>query len=178
MRCDLCCGTGPNVALTVFDAVRMARFLGLGWREFLARYVRVIVADVLPFLSLRGDGAGRCLLLHTKVTGETVCVAYPARPMRCRLYPVLVERLGGGEAVVDAACPGLGRGPPLRVPARLYEQYVWERREHYRRLHRLVVEGGLHPLRALEEALEAAWREAEEGAVWADLDYLESLGSV
>ncbi len=178
IRCDFCCGTGPNIALTVFDVVRMARFLRMHWREFVKRYVKVIVADVVPFLSLRGDERGRCLFLYYKPSGETVCTIYPARPMRCRLYPVLVEELRADVVYVDTACPGVGQGSPLKVPHRLVEQYVWERREHYRRLFRLVVEEGLHPLEALERVLEEAWREAEEGARWADLDYIEGLGSV
>ena len=178
VRCDLCCGTGPNIALTVFDVVRMARFLRIGWRRFLKAYVKVIVADLIPFLSLRGDERGRCLFLYYKPSGETVCTIYPARPMRCRLYPLLVESLDGETVYLDTACPGVGQGGELRVPRRLLDQYIWERREHYRRLFRLVVEEGLHPLEALERVLEEAWREAEAGAKWADLDYLASLGAV
>ncbi len=178
IRCDMCCGTGPNIALTVFDVVRMARFLRIGWREFVKAYVKVIVADVIPFMSLKGDERGRCLFLYYKPSGETVCTIYPARPMRCRLYPILVEQLDTSVVYLDTVCPGVGQGKELRVPRRLVEQYVWERREHYRRLTRLILDEGLHPLEALEAVLEEAWREAEKGAKWADLDYLESLGRV
>jgi Fe-S-cluster containining protein len=162
----------------VFDIVRIARFLKVGWKSVLLGYVKIIVADVIPFLSLAGDDRGRCRFLYYRVDGTTVCTIYPARPMRCRLYPILVEQLGGGEVYVDGKCPGLNRGKPLRLPKNLYTQYIWERREHYTRLFRLVVEQGMHPLRALERVLDSAWREAESGAKWADLDYLNSLGSV
>ncbi|KSW11794.1 Fe-S oxidoreductase [Pyrodictium occultum] len=176
-RCGRCCSGGPNVSLTVFDAVRMARFLRISWRGFLRGYVKVIIADIMPHMLLRGDERGRCLFLAERHDGVKLCVIYPARPMRCRLYPLLVEGLRP-SLYLDPRSPGVGSGPERRPPSRLIEQYVWERREHYRRLHRLVVEEGMEPLEALYRALDEAWEEAERGARWADLDYLASLGSV
>ncbi len=174
IRCDKCCGTGPNIALTVFDVVRMARFLRIHWRAFLKNYVNVVVADIAPFMALRGDSAGKCLFLAYKPSGETLCTIYPARPMRCRLYPVVVESLNPSHLYLDPECPGLGEGGVVAVPPRLLDQYLWERREHYARLYRLLSQG-LEPLEALEKLLEEAWREAENGAEWASLDWLESL---
>lgn len=174
IRCDKCCGTGPNIALTVFDVIRMARFLRIHWREFLKNYVNVIIADLFPVMALRGDEKGHCLFLAYKPSGETLCTIYPARPMRCRLYPVIVESLSPSHVYLDPECPGIGEGGEVRVPRRLLAQYLWERREHYARIHRLLG-SGLEPLEALEKALEDAWREAEEGAKWADLDWLEGL---
>ncbi len=177
-RCGRCCSGGPNVSLTVFDVVRMARFLLISWKGFLRGYVKVIIADIVPHMLLRGDERGRCLFLAEKASGEKLCVIYPARPMRCRLYPVLVEDLSGKRVYLDPRSPGVGRGVLRPLPRRLIEHYIWERREHYRRLYRVIVEEGARPIEGLYRVLEEAWREAEEGAEWADLDYLASLGSV
>ncbi len=177
-RCGRCCSGGPNVSLTVFDVVRMARFLSISWKGFLRAYVKVIIADLIPHMVLRGDDKGRCLFLAEKASGEKLCVIYPARPMRCRLYPVLVEDLSGERVFLDPRSPGVGRGSPRPLPRRLIEHYIWERREHYRRLYRVIVEEGFLPIRGLYRVLEEAWEEAEKGAPWADLDYLAGLGSV
>jgi len=177
-RCGRCCSGGPNVALTVYDVVRMARFLRMSWRGFLKSYVKVIIADLWPHMLLRGDERGRCLFLATRHDGTTLCVIYPARPMRCHLYPILVESLAPTRLYLDPRSPGVGRGPPKPVPRRLVQAYIEERRRHYRLLHRLIVEEGLEPLQALYQALDQAWREAEEQKPpWADLDRLASLGA-
>ncbi len=178
IRCDFCCGTGPNIALTVFDVIRIARFLRISWREALQRYTKVIIADLFPFIALRDKGDGDCVFLERKPNGETLCVIYPARPMRCRLYPIIVEALSEEGLYLDLECPGVGQGGEVEAPRRLVAQYIWERREHYRRLYKYIVEEGMEPMRALEKVFEETWREAEEGAKWADLDYLESLGQV
>jgi len=177
-RCGRCCSGGPNVALTVYDVVRMARFLRMDWRSFLKGYVKVIIADLFPHMLLRGDERGRCLFLATRHDGTTLCVIYPARPMRCRLYPMLVESLRPARVYLDPRSPGVGQGPPKPYPARLVEHYIKERMNHYKLLARLLIEEGLEPLQALYRALEEAWREAEHGAEWADLDQIEKLGSV
>ncbi len=177
IRCDFCCGTGPNVSLTIFDIVRIARFLRIHYRDVLRSYVKVIVADLVPFFSLRDKGNGECVFMERKPSGETLCVIYPARPMKCRLYPVIVESLRPRRVYLDNMCPGVGRGRETRVPRRLLEQYLEERRRHYEIVLRLVMEG-FEPEEVVETALEEAWREAERGARWADLDYIESLGSV
>ncbi|AEM39433.1 protein of unknown function UPF0153 [Pyrolobus fumarii 1A] len=178
VRCDFCCGTGPNVSLTAFDIVRIAKFLGIGWRDVLKSYVKVIIADIVPFFSLRDKGNGECVFMERKPSGETLCVIYPARPMRCRLYPVIIESLKPERFYLDLMCPGVDKGSETRVSMRLIEEYVRERREHYRRLFRLVYEEGLEPQDAVERLLEEVWKEAEGGAEWADLDKLEMLGSV
>lgn len=177
-RCGGCCSGGPNVSLTVFDVARMARFLRISWRDFLRGYVKVIIADIIPHMLLRGDEGGRCLFLAERHDGVKLCVVYPARPMRCRLYPLLVEGLMPRRLYLDPKSPGVNQGPERRTPSRLVEQYIWERREHYRRINRLVVEEGHEPLKALYHALEEAWLEAEHGAEWADLDRLSGLGTV
>jgi Fe-S-cluster containining protein len=156
----------------------MARFLRMEWRIFLKNYVKVIIADLVPHMLLRGDSRGRCLFLAARHDGTTLCVIYPARPMRCRLYPMLVESLRPRRLYLDPRSPGVGQGPEKPFPEKLVEHYIAERRRHYQLLYKLIVDEGLEPLEALYRALEEAWREAENGAEWANLDYIESLGTV
>ncbi len=177
-RCGRCCSGGPNVALTVYDVARMARFLRMEWKSFLRGYVKVIIADLWPHMLIRGDERGHCPFLAWRHDGTSLCVIYPARPMRCRIYPVLVESLKPTRFYIDPRSPGVGQGPEKPLPTRLIEAYIEERRRHYTLLHRLIVEEGLEPLQALYRALEEAWQEAERGAEWADLDRLAKLGSI
>lgn len=176
VRCDMCCGTGPNVSLTGYDVVRMAKFLQMSWKSFLRAYVNVIVADIFVFMSIRGEH-GKCPFLHYKPSGETLCVVYPARPLRCRLYPLVVESVKPSHVYLDSFCPGVGKGGEKRPPERLVKHYVWELKTYYSRLTKLVLEEGLEPLQALENLLEALWSESEEKPDWANLDYIESLGA-
>jgi len=103
VRCDMCCGTGPNVSLTGYDVVRMAKLLRMDWKSFLKAYVNVIVADIFVFMSIKGEH-GKCPFLHYKPSGETLCIVYPARPLRCRLYP-LVYSVDSKRVIVDPECP-------------------------------------------------------------------------
>ncbi len=176
IRCDVCCGTGPNIALTVFDVVRMARFLRMHWKKFLKIYTKIIIADIYPFISLKDDGKGRCIFLAYRENGETICIIYPARPMRCRIYPVIVEGLKGKKGTyVDKACPGLGKGPETIINVNAIESYRRERKEHYQLLTKLLLEDGLEPLEALEKALEKLWAEYDNRPIWSDLDNLDEI---
>lgn len=174
-RCGRCCSGGPNVALTVFDIARISLFLRLDPEVFLRNYTRVIVADIVPYAVLKGDEKGRCPFLAYRHDGSTLCVIYPVRPMRCRLYPILVESLRP-HVYLDPESPGVGRGRLKRLPVRLIEQYVRERRRHYRILYRLIVEEGYPAIEALRKAVEMAVEEARRGAEWASPSYLDSLG--
>lgn len=177
-RCGKCCSSGPNVALTIFDVVRMARFLRVHWREFITNYVKVVIADIVPYMLLKGDEKGRCIFLSWSHDGKSVCTLYPARPMRCRTYPILVESLKPRRLYIDPESPGVGQGRERIIPQNLIEQYVRERARHYRILYSYIVEEGYEPLQALYKSLDDAWHEAELGAEWANLDYIESLGAV
>lgn len=176
VRCDMCCGTGPNVSLTGYDVVRIARFLRMGWKSFLKAYVNVIVADIFVFMSIKGEH-GKCPFLHYKPSGETLCTIYPARPLRCRLYPLTIESVKPDHVYLDSFCPGAGKGGDRKPPEKLVKQYAWELKSHYARLAKLVLEEGLEPIQALEKHIEALWSEAEKNPNWANLDYIESLGA-
>ncbi len=173
-RCGKCCSTGPNVALTVHDVIRLSLFLRIDPWSFIENYTNVIIGDIIPFIVLKSTN-GVCPLLERKVNGEPVCVVYPARPLRCRLYPLIIE---GGGVYADKECPGLGSGNEKRVPQQLILQYNLERYETYRRLLDLVLVEGFEPLDALRTLIEEKLREALRGAKWANLDYIESLGSL
>ncbi len=178
VRCDYCCGTGPNIALTAYDVIRMSRRLGMYWKSFLETFTNVIIADMLPFISLKGDEKGECLFMERDEEGLTSCRIYDARPMKCRFYPLHVASPSATHVYLDTKCPGVDLGGEERVPTRLYEQYVWELKNHYSRLHRLVFEEGYEPLQALYKLLDDLWAEAwREKPPWSDLKHIEDLGS-
>jgi len=149
-----CCRTGPNVALTIFDLVRIAKYLKKDWRELIPTYVKVIVADMVPFMLLRGI-RDECIFLSKK--GGYKCTIYPARPMRCRLYPIVPAAPGADYVYLDTKCPGLWSGPERKVPKKALEKYYEEVREHYKRIMKYVLEEGLEPEEALEKAIEDIW---------------------
>ncbi|MEM1620118.1 MAG: YkgJ family cysteine cluster protein [Fervidicoccaceae archaeon] len=162
-RCALCCSTGPNVSLTIFDVIRLAERVGVGPRDFLLIYSKVVVADFLPFAVLAGDHRGRCVFLELE-GGRYRCKVYECRPMRCRLYPALPLSPGLSTLELDEKCPGWfedERG--VIVDAELYETYSREVREHYARLYRLIFEEGLEPFDALVKASLDAARCTESG---------------
>lgn len=50
---------------------------------------------------------GRCFFLQP----DGKCRIYPARPLVCRFYPFMVQRIGETYVFhVDPSCPGLGEG--------------------------------------------------------------------
>lgn len=157
----MCCGTGPNVSITIFDAIRIAKRIDVSIDDFIRTYVRVILADMIPVMSLAGDMKGRCVFLGFDADGKTYCKIYDSRPMKCRIYPLKVVRLDGSEIALDEECPGVGRGKEVKPPADELKKYIEELREHYRILAELIVEKGEEPLRALREALLYAKKKLE-----------------
>ncbi|MEB3758378.1 MAG: YkgJ family cysteine cluster protein [Desulfurococcales archaeon] len=175
IRCDVCCGTGPNVSLTIFDIIRMAYYTNIDWRQFIEIYVDVIIADMLPFMKLSGIGKGRCPFLRFDEDDKTYCSIYPARPMKCRLYPFIVMSPSSEYLYVDRKCPGIGEGGMVRVNPVFLKIYQRELREHYRRLYRLVMDEGYEPLQALYKALSDAYDEAKSGADWFNIEKLSKI---
>ncbi len=175
--CDYCCGTGPNVSLTVFDVIRIARYLKMHWRQVLESFVKVIIADILPFMSLRDTGNGECVFMERVSENKARCRIYEARPLKCRLYPLILPSPSVDHLYLDTKCPGVGEDSVARVPVKLVQHYSWELKEHYRRVAGLVLEEGLEPLEALYRVLDELWAEAwSVNPRWADLKYIESLG--
>ncbi|MGC8753311.1 MAG: YkgJ family cysteine cluster protein [Fervidicoccaceae archaeon] len=161
-RCDLCCGTGPNVSVTIFDAVRMAKKVGVGVEEFIRTYLKVILADMIPVMTLQGDMKGRCVFLGFDHEGKTYCKIYEARPMKCRLYPLKIVKLSGNLLALDEECPGVGKGEETQPPWEEIENYRKELKRHYEILMRFIIHEGKDPLDALREALILAKGELEK----------------
>ena len=181
VRCDVCCGTGPNVHLSVFDVVRMARYLDVDVVTFLHLYTNLIVAAHIPHISLAGDVNGRCVFLGFDEEGRTYCKIYPARPMKCRLYPGLPIAPGAERLELDTKCPGLeeaGEGDYSSIPSGLYRAYSEEMRKHYKIVFQKVVEQGMDPVDAIYGILRDLARQLKEGKTpeWADLEWLEKMG--
>ncbi len=173
-RCARCCSTGPNVALTIYDVARIARYLGVPWRVVLFRHVKVIVADMVPFMLLRGI-CDTCVFLEGK-PGSSKCRIYPARPLRCALYPWKPIAPGSESLEVYEKCPGVGNGDPYAPPRELVEAYYEEIRRHYRAIMERVL-SGTEPSRALEEALEEAYDEVSSNIEdWPQNKCMESIG--
>ncbi|MEM0021007.1 MAG: YkgJ family cysteine cluster protein [Fervidicoccaceae archaeon] len=164
IRCDLCCGTGPNVSLTIYDAVRLAKKVDVNIEDFLRTYVKVIVADMMPVMLLQGDAKGRCVFLGFDRNEKTFCKVYDSRPMKCRLYPVILFKLSLDKVAIDEECPGVNRDGDRQIDKNEAEIYMEELKKHYSILHRLIVEEGREPLEALNRALKIAIAELSEKA--------------
>ncbi len=153
-RSGRCCTSGPNVGLTAFDVCRIAKYLGVDWRELRGKYIIAIVADVFAVPALRGVGTGRCAFLKYEER-VPVCTIYPVRPLRCRLYPFLPASPSVRDKVyVDTYCPGVGKGEEIEPPWKLLDIYYDEQRRHYERLFELVFKEGYEPLEALEKLID------------------------
>ncbi|MEM0232850.1 MAG: YkgJ family cysteine cluster protein [Candidatus Nezhaarchaeales archaeon] len=156
IRCGRCCH-GPNVSLTAFDVCRIARFMGLHWRDLRGRYVKAIIADMIAIPVLQSVN-GICVFLE--VNERPTCTVYPARPMKCRLYPFLPCSPSQVDVIyLDECCKGIGTGELAEPPWNLLEQYCSELRIHYIRLYQLVFEKGYEPLQALERLIDDAYME-------------------
>lgn len=154
LRSGTCCSSGPNVSLTVCDICRIARYLGVGWRDLAGRYIYVVVADYFPIPVLRGV-AGKCVFL-ARERGLPACSIYPARPMRCRLFPfVPVSPSVADKLEVSPICPGVGKGEEADPPWDVLEDYLEEVKFHYSSLFKLIFNEGREPVQALEELLDS-----------------------
>lgn len=158
IRSGTCCTSGPNVSLTSFDLCRISRYLKKPWRELVGRYVNIIIADYYPVITLKSIGLNVCVFLeYSEVDGTYIpsCSIYPARPMRCRLFPFIPVSPGNSNAVyVSTICPGVGKGSEVEPPWSTLEQYLSEVRRHYELLHELIFDKGYEPEKAIEEILD------------------------
>jgi len=182
IRCDVCCGTGPNVSLTIYDVVRMAKALDVDAKTFLRLYTKVIIADLIPHISLAGDENGRCVFLGFQKNEKeeiTFCKIYEWRPMRCRLYPVLPIKLGLDHVELDEKCPGLEEhgGKKAFVPRELLKKFNEEVKKHYDILFKKIIVEGKEPMQALDESLDELVYEVKNnsGVRWVSPDYLGEL---
>ena len=153
LRCGKCCSSGPNVSLTASDICRIAKYLSVNWRDLAGKYIYAIIADYIPIVVLRGAN-DKCVFLKY-VNNTPTCIIYPARPMRCRLYPFLPIAPGENSKLeVSARCPGIGRGDIGEPPWGTLKEYLKEVKNHYTKLYELIFVKGIEPLKALEELLD------------------------
>ncbi len=160
LRCGRCCSSGPNVGLTAYDIRRIANFLNVDWRTLKGKYVVAVVADMVAIPTLRGNLHGECVFLE-RVDGKTSCSIYPARPMRCRLYPFMPYSPSNNETIyLDTCCPGINVETETEPPWECIKEYYVEVKLHYARLYQLVFQEGCEPLEALEKTIEDCAGEA------------------
>ncbi|MEM1742029.1 MAG: YkgJ family cysteine cluster protein [Desulfurococcaceae archaeon] len=153
IRCGRCCSTGPNVALTIFDICRIAKYLNMEWRDLRGKYVYLYVADVIPIPVIRGLGDKCVFLVFNDVLPE--CSIYPVRPMRCRLYPFLPVSPGDKNKLsYDKYCLGIGEGFEIEPPWEILEKYYDELKLQYSLIYDYVFNKGYEPVNAIEEILD------------------------
>lgn len=161
LRCGQCCSNGPNVGLTAFDISRIAQFLNMEWRELKGKYIVAVIADMTAIPTLRGKADGTCIFLEYR-DEKPFCSIYPARPMRCRLYPFIPYSPSNNETVyLDVCCPGLNAETETEPPWDCLKEYNVEVKLHYARLYSLIFQEGYEPLEALEKTIEehvAGWK--------------------
>lgn len=152
-RCGKCCSSGPNVALTPMDICRISRFLKTSWRDLVGRFFYVIIADQIPVIILRGVG-DKCVFLERE-RGLASCRVYPARPIRCRLYPFIPIAPGVKNTLeISMSCPGVGEGEVIDPPWSELEVFIDEVKRQYAKLYKYIFEEGLTPLQALERIID------------------------
>lgn len=158
LRCDVCCGTGPNVTITIYDLIRISEKLGVHPRVVLEQLMNVVIADVIPYITLGSDQWGRCVFLGFNQNKETYCRIYESRPYKCRVYPAQLKGLSE-ELRLDLKCPGLGENEETEI-ASLQDilTLLEETRRHYEKIFELVLKKRLEPLKALYEAIDDEYR--------------------
>jgi Fe-S-cluster containining protein len=127
----------------------------VSWRELVGKYIYAMIADYVPVVVIRGINS-KCVFLKY-VNNTPTCTIYPARPMRCRLYPFLPIAPGETSRLeISSKCPGVGRGEYEDPPWSDLEAYLGEVKDHYRKLYDLIFTRNLEPVKALERALDEA----------------------
>jgi Fe-S-cluster containining protein len=154
LMCGQCCSNGPNLGLTAFDILRIANYLGIEWRELRGKYIVTVIADLTAIPILRDKGGGRCVFLENR-EGKAYCRIYPARPMRCRLYPFIPYSPSDNHTLyLDECCPGIKTDKTIEPPWNTLEKYNFEARIHYSKIYTLTFKKGFEPLEALEKSME------------------------
>lgn len=174
LRCGRCCH-GPNVSLTAFDVCRMAKFVGLHWRDLRGKYVKAIVADMIAVPALQSMN-NVCVFL--RIDEKPTCTIYPARPMKCKLYPFLPCSPSHSNVIcLDECCKGVGVGELIDPPWSLLKQYCSELKIHYTRLYQLVFKEGYEPVKALERLIDEVYENLERRGNGYGVDVFTLKGS-
>jgi uncharacterized protein len=88
-RCGLCCHD-KVITLSPYDVIRIARAAGVSTGEAVARFT-LRRGSLLKFTR-----EGGCVALF-----GVQCAVHPGRPLACRLYPLGLERMDGGERFIQ-----------------------------------------------------------------------------
>jgi Fe-S-cluster containining protein len=111
-QCAECCRV-PEVQITERDAEKLARFLGLSGKEFVARHTTVD-SDGTPILrrnKATTDPSGKVTRAGCEFLVGNECTVYEARPANCERFPHILRGAGSLESrmwdLVDRAtyCP-------------------------------------------------------------------------
>ncbi|MBS7660005.1 MAG: YkgJ family cysteine cluster protein [Candidatus Bathyarchaeia archaeon] len=154
LRCGRCCSSGPNVGLTAFDILRIAEHLGVEWQKLRGRHIIAVIADTIAIPILMDKGGGRCVFLEV-LNGTPHCSIYPARPMKCKIYPFILYSSGNKDTLyLDECCPGVKVEKTIEPPWKILEKYIFELRVHYSTLYKLVFDYGIEPIEALERTID------------------------
>ena len=114
--CTMCgnCCTGPEGYVLVSDdeAGALARRLGLGVDDFVARYTRVTREGRSLTERLTAAGYDCVFLDRETMAGKAVCGVYEDRPRQCRTWPFWPSNLRSRAAWEKAKriCPGMDKG--------------------------------------------------------------------
>ncbi len=150
-RCGAKCCRGPSPTITIFDIIRILKFLGEKPHN-IDRYFEIFthehyIKHVLPsrfgiklsdstetFLERRlGDLFRRLLIVKLRkrednscifLTKDCICSIYDVRPMACRAYPLKIQG-------IDESCLLVQEGFELRQEEKFLEQYMRELVMHY-----------------------------------------------
>ncbi|MEM3425851.1 MAG: YkgJ family cysteine cluster protein [Thermoproteota archaeon] len=105
--CRRCCEDterGRRIVLTVSDALEILDATGISLSEFAEENNSEAYPYVIRLVN------GRCFFLQP----DRKCRIYPVRPLVCRFYPFMVQRIGKTYVFqADPSCHGLGKGTYL-----------------------------------------------------------------
>ncbi len=101
-ECSSCCRiSGGYVYLTEEEARKIARFLQIGYEEFLNTFIR----EIDHKLALYDGEDEACVFLE-----DHQCLIYEVRPLQCRTFPFWPENLNNESSWAETKelCPGIG----------------------------------------------------------------------
>lgn len=112
--CGACCSGPPGyTGFTPDEGRAIARHLGIGEDEFIARYTKATSSGPSLAEKISAFGFDCVFLDRQRVPGKALCSIYEVRPEQCRTWPFWRSVLQSERTWDRAAsgCPGMNRGP-------------------------------------------------------------------